>query len=83
LIEKEGFFLSESQTPLARLVLFIIYLAVAGAIVAGFSCSLQSPQVQDLNTPAPTNDIIMTGGGPGPDNNPFQFQIVDSGFAEG
>ena len=69
--------MSESPgSPLARLVVFMLCLAVAGSIVAGLDCYLESPQFQDLNNNAPTNDIVMTGGGPGHNSNPFQFVLV-------
>lgn len=63
-------------SPLARLVLFMLCLAIAGAVAAGLSISLESQQSPILNTNAPTNDIVMTGGGPGRSDTPFQFEIV-------
>ena len=62
-----------TKSPLARLVLFMICLAVAGAIAAGLYCYLEHQQSQVLNSNAPTNDIVMTGGEPGPASTPFHF----------
>lgn len=59
--------MSETQSPLSRLVLFIVGLAIAGSIVAGVHYFVIDLPQQNAMQP-PTNDS------PWPNENPCKFK---------